>query len=94
MLIDCSLLILISEVLHVCLHEDVYKGFKEVEKEPIIYHFDIGCPREVITDADEHSSKDKHDRDIERDDRFKKEFLEVVGSVTNKVQNDGWDEAG
>ena len=76
---------------YVGLKDDVGERFDEVENQPDIDHFYVGCGGKVVAYTNEHGGDDEHHSDVEGDDCLEEERLEVVCAVTNKVQNQGWD---
>ena len=42
----------------------------------------------------EQRSEDEHDGDVERHEALEEEFLEVVGHVSNDVEENCWQEGG
>ena len=76
------------EVIHVGRHQDVVEGLDQVEQQPDIDHLDVSRLGKIVADIDEHGCEDQHCGDIDRYNRLKEELLEIVGRVTNKIQDD------
>ena len=88
-MVDFTLLVHL-EVVHVGRHQDVVERLDQVEEQPDIDHLDVGSLRQVLADADEHRGEDQHHSDIQRYHGFKEELLEIVGGMTDNVQNYCW----
>ena len=89
MVVDLSFIVNL-ETVHVRRHQDVVEWLDQVEEQPDVDHLDVGGLWKVVADIDEHCSEDQHDRHIQGDHGFKEELLEIVGGVTNNVQNYCW----
>ena len=75
--------------LHVGLKYDVHKGFEEIEEKPAVNHLDVGGRWQVGADTEEHRGQHQHHRHVEAHQTFEEELLEVVGHVTDDVEDDG-----
>ena len=87
MVVDLPLVVNL-EIVHVGGHQDVVEGLDQVEQQPYVDHLDVSRLRQIVADIDEHGCEDQHCGDIDRYNRLKEELLEVVGRVTDKVQDD------
>ena len=89
MVVDLSFIVHL-ETVHVRRRQDVVEGLDQVEEQPDVDHLDVGGLGEVVANVDEHRSENQHRRNIQRDHCFKEELLEIVGGMTNNVQNYCW----
>ena len=90
-MVDLPLLVHL-EVVHVGRHQDVVERLDQVEEQPDIDHLYVSRLGKVVADTDEHRSEDQHHSDIQRYHSFKEELLEIVGRMTNNVENHCWSE--
>ena len=86
MVIDLTLIVNL-QIVHVGRREDVVEGLDEVEEQPDIDHLDVSRLGKIVADIDEHGCEDQHCGDIDRYNRLKEELLEVVGRVTDKIED-------
>ena len=86
MVVDLPLVVDL-EVVHVGGHQDVVEGLDQVEEQPDVDHLDVSRLGEIVADIDEHGREHKHRSDIDRYDRLKEKLLEVVGRVTDKIED-------
>ena len=93
MVVDLSFVVHLQTV-HVGRHQDVVERLDQVEEQPDVDHLDVGRLRKVVANVDEHRSENQHRRNIQRDHGFKEELLEIVGGMTNNVQNYCWSKYG
>ena len=82
--------LIIPQSIHVGVNEHHDEGIKQVEQQPHINHLHVGGLGKVVANVDEHRSENQHRRNIQRDHGFKEELLEIVGGMTNNVQNYCW----
>ena len=87
MVVDLSFIVHL-ETVHVGRHQDVVEGLDQVEEQPDVDHLDVSRLRQIVADIDEHGCEDQHRSDIDRYNRLKEELLEIVGRVTDKIQDD------
>ena len=87
MVVDLPLVVNL-EIVHVGGHQDVVEGFDQVEEQPDVDHLDVSRLWQIVADIDEHGCEDQHRSDIDRYNRLKEELLEIVGRVTDKIQDD------
>ena len=88
-MVDLPLLVHL-EVVHVGRHQDVVERLDQVEEQPDVDHLDVGGLGQVVADVDEHGGEHQHGGDVDGDHGLKEELLEVVGRVTDDVQDDSW----
>ena len=91
MVVDLSLIVDL-EAVHVGRHQDVVERLDQVEEQPDVNHLDVRCLWKVVADTDEHCCEDQHHCHIQRYHSFKEELLEIVGRMTNNVENHCWSE--
>ena len=91
MVVDLAFIVYL-ETVHVRCHQDVVEWLDQVEEQPDVDHLDVGGLWKVVADVDEHCSENQHRRHIQRDHGFKEELLEIVGGMTNNVENYCWSE--
>ena len=89
MVVDLSFIVHL-ETVHVGRHQDVVEWLDQVEEQPDVDHLYVGSLGKVVADADEHRGEDQHHGDIQRYHGFKEELLEIVGGMTDNVQNYCW----
>ena len=87
MVVDLPLVVNL-EIVHVGGDQDVVEGLDQVEEQPDVDHLDVSRLRQIVADIDEHGCEDQHRSDIDRYNRLKEELLEVVGRVTDKIEDD------
>ena len=66
--------------------QDINEGDGEVEEEPDVNHLDVGGDWKASNNWDEHTSQDQHHREVDSDSGFKIKRFEVVGDVSNDVE--------
>ena len=87
MVVDLAFIVHL-ETVHVRRHQDVVEGLDQVEEQPDVDHLDVSRLWQIVADIDEHGCEDQHRGDIDRYNRLKEELLEIVGRVTDKIQDD------
>ena len=80
----------IPDIVNIATHTDIYEGNDKVEKQPDLYHLDIRGDRQAGYHRDVHADQDQHGSDVNRYCRFKVEWFEVVGDVSNNVEEYCW----
>ena len=76
------------------MENDISEGQQKIENEPDLNHFDIGCLRETLHHRDQHAGQHQHYCQVHCQGGLKEERLEVVGDVSNDVEENSWDVYG
>ena len=80
----------IPDIVNIATHTDINEGNDEVEKQPDLYHLDIGGDRQAGYHRDVHADQHQHHCDVHSYGRFKIEWFEVVCDVANNVEKNCW----
>ena len=86
MVINLTPTVFIPQSFNIGLHEDVNKGFEEIEEKPGVDHLEVGSFREVVTYVDKHRRQHEHHSNIEGDDAFEEKLLEVIRGVSDEIE--------
>ena len=79
---------MIPHIVYDASEQYINEGDGEVEEEPDVDHLDVGGDWEPSNHWDEHAGEHQHDGEVDSDGRFKIKRFEVVGDVSNDVEED------
>ena len=78
----------IPHVVNDASEQDINEGDGEVEEEPDVNHLDVGSDWKARNNGDKHTCEGQHHCEVDSDCGFKIKGFEVVGDVSNDVEED------
>ena len=78
----------LPDIINKAANTDINKGNDKVEEEPDFNHLDVRCDRQALNYRYVHADQHQHDGDVYCNCGLKVEGFEVVGNMTNYVEQD------